>query len=575
MSTHVKPAPRPESLLGAWHTQVAATAKYSPWLVREMLRRKQELLPKFTAYYRQLRVLQRRTRRILQRKFAQSLAGAALLLALGQGHAIAATINVTTNVPDINADGQCSLIDAITAANTDSATGGCTAGSGADTISLPASSTHVLTADIGGGNGLPVISTEITIAGNNSTIQQDSAAPSFRLIEVTGNLTIQDTTLSGGIGYRGGCVLNAGTLTVTNSTISGNTADLSGGGVYNRAFGTFTVTNSTISGNMAVVYYGGGVNNNFLGVLTLIRSLVSGNVAPAGAEIRDFSGANDFSTVTVNNFNLLGHNELANAQAFSGFIPGATDLTATSNGSDPTALTDILDANLANNGGLTLTHALVTGSPAVNASPADADCPATDQRGVVRPQGAACDIGAFELTPEICGNCIDDDGDGKIDLLDDECQPAGPLTVSKGSFALKPDPNKDVISLIANFPSAGVTLDPPVDGVAISFFDADGSVECFAIPPNSAGWKVNKKRTTWSFKDAKDDSLGDPEADEKVIIKRNDKKGRYEITVNIKEAELIDPDAGLISSGLVIGDELRVNTQVWESAAKGKKLVTP
>jgi hypothetical protein len=62
---------------------------------------------------------------------------------------------------------------------------------------------------------------------------------------------------------------------------------------------------------------------------------------------------------------------------------------------------DIINAGagvgpLANNGGATPTHALLPGSPAINAGD-DAQCPATDQRGVSRPQGAHCDIGAFEL----------------------------------------------------------------------------------------------------------------------------------------------------------------------------------
>jgi hypothetical protein len=56
---------------------------------------------------------------------------------------------------------------------------------------------------------------------------------------------------------------------------------------------------------------------------------------------------------------------------------------------------DIL-APRADNGGPTLTHALVPCSPAIDAAPVDADCPATDQRGNARPQGAMCDIGAFE-----------------------------------------------------------------------------------------------------------------------------------------------------------------------------------
>jgi hypothetical protein len=51
---------------------------------------------------------------------------------------------------------------------------------------------------------------------------------------------------------------------------------------------------------------------------------------------------------------------------------------------------------LDDNGGPTKTHALVAGSPAIDASPADADCAPADQRGVLRPQGPSCDIGSFE-----------------------------------------------------------------------------------------------------------------------------------------------------------------------------------
>jgi hypothetical protein len=73
----------------------------------------------------------------------------------------------------------------------------------------------------------------------------------------------------------------------------------------------------------------------------------------------------------------------------SGFSAGASDIVPAG------AITTIL-AQLADNGGPTYTHALVPGSPAIDASPHDADCPSADQRGVSRPQGAQCDIGAFE-----------------------------------------------------------------------------------------------------------------------------------------------------------------------------------
>ena len=96
--------------------------------------------------------------RRLQHKMAWSLAGAALLLALGRGVGAAATITVTTSNPNIAADGQCSLIEAIVNANNDAAThADCPAGSGADTIVLPANANIVLNtvsglADIGVGS---------------------------------------------------------------------------------------------------------------------------------------------------------------------------------------------------------------------------------------------------------------------------------------------------------------------------------------------------------------------------------------------------------------------------------------
>src|SRR5205814_6146093 len=161
----------------AWQEQVA-TAVNSPGLLPALVQRRQELLPRFAACYTQLRALPRRVRRALQRQWKQSLAGVALLLALGQGPALAATIPVNGTT--------CTLIDAITAANTDAATGGCVAGSGADTLVLQNSSVHTLTTVNNstfyyrGPTGLPVISSQITIEGHNSTIERDSSAPNFR-----------------------------------------------------------------------------------------------------------------------------------------------------------------------------------------------------------------------------------------------------------------------------------------------------------------------------------------------------------------------------------------------------------
>jgi len=170
------------------------------------------------------------------------------MLALGQQPVQAVTITVSAT---------CTLVNALLAANTDTATGGCLAGSGADTIVLPAASTQTLTAvhnDTYGPTGLPVISSVITIAGQGSTIARDSGAPEFRIVAVnsTGALTLQETTVSGGrlAGHGGGVVNYGGTVTLTNSTLSGNSAQFGGGGMYN-SFGTCTVTHSILSGNSA------------------------------------------------------------------------------------------------------------------------------------------------------------------------------------------------------------------------------------------------------------------------------------------------------------------------------------
>jgi hypothetical protein len=128
------------------------------------MHRQSEILPRFTAYYTQLQTLPRRVRRVLQRQWQLPLAGVALLLALGQSPGVAATIPV---------GGACTLVDAITAANTDTATGGCPAGSGVDTIVLPAGSTQTLTSvnnDTYGPTGLPVVSSAMTIAGNGGRL---------------------------------------------------------------------------------------------------------------------------------------------------------------------------------------------------------------------------------------------------------------------------------------------------------------------------------------------------------------------------------------------------------------------
>ncbi len=281
----------------AWREQLTQAAT-SPWLWRELTQRGVELFPRFTAIYRQLRRLPRRSRRWLQRKWACSLAGVALFLAMGHEPVLAATIPV---------DGvSCRLADAITAANADTTIGGCPAGSGSDELVLEPGSTHTLTtrntSTASGNNGLPVITSVITIVGQGSTIARASGAPTFRLLEVapSGDLSLDAVTLTGGLDSIGGGIINQGSLTLTNSTISNNIGNL-GSGVANMD-GVMNVIDSTISGNRGGT--GGGVYNfrgqfSNSGVLTVSNSTISGNTAYGGGGVFSRRGAITMTDSTI------------------------------------------------------------------------------------------------------------------------------------------------------------------------------------------------------------------------------------------------------------------------------------
>jgi hypothetical protein len=204
------------TIAAAWDSQVK-DADNTAWLAA-LTECGDELFARFAACYAELRALPRSARRALQRQLARSgelaailpeylqhggrrlqhrmawsLAGAALLLALSQGVATAATITVTTNNPNIASDGQCSLIEAIVNANNDAAThADCAAGSDADTIVLPANANVMLSNANTSLYGfwpisLPPIASRITIEGNGATISRQGGSPAFGLIAVRGN----------------------------------------------------------------------------------------------------------------------------------------------------------------------------------------------------------------------------------------------------------------------------------------------------------------------------------------------------------------------------------------------------
>jgi hypothetical protein len=245
----------------------------------------------------------------------------------------------------------------------------------------------------------------------NSTISGNSADFGGGGILNDGTLTITASTISNNSANSGGGINNSGLLIITASTISSNTAG-NGGGIYNERDGKLTSINNTFSGNRANGLGGGGIDN-YSGTLNLINNTFSGNSASAGSGIYHQTGWL-YMVNTILSSNLpSGHDCLLVGDVYENWMSpaignnliestgeGACRIPADSNGNILGQTAQL--GPLQDNGGPTLTHAPLAGSPALNAgnNTVCAD-PATvnnlDQRGVTRPQGEACDIGAFEM----------------------------------------------------------------------------------------------------------------------------------------------------------------------------------
>jgi CSLREA domain-containing protein len=239
------------------------------------------------------------------------------------------------------------------------------------------------------------ISNDGMLTINGSTISGNTTANFGAGIHnnVNGTLTINDGTISGNTADGdGGGISNSGALTINNSTISGNAAGRGGGIAISSTGGSVPITNSTISGNSATI--GGGLFIN-IGATIILDTTIANNTASSGSG----SGmSSEFFENTITLTNTLVANSGGNCSTSgSMMVDGGTNLQfpGTSCGTMPSV--DPLLQPLANNGGPTQTHALGVGSPAIDAGTTGCPpTPATDQRGVNRPQRFACDIGAFE-----------------------------------------------------------------------------------------------------------------------------------------------------------------------------------
>jgi hypothetical protein len=374
--------------------------------------------------------------RFLRRAYPALVLVTAMAL-MSAAAARAATITVDTT-SDPSMPGQCGLRDAINAANGQASVDGCAAGSSKDdAIVFQTGLTGTI--GIGSTGTLPAI-----VNGETLTIQGPAASPgitidgggSVQLIQVqTGaTLNLQFLTLAHGsvtglFPSQGGAILNNGTLNVTNSTFSANQAiggslggggDGEGGAILNN--GTLNVTNSTFFANHAtggkaprdpVVGHGEGGAIYNQGTLSVTDSTFSANQAtgsaPAGGGIN-----NNGATVTLKGTILAASspgNCGGSAVTDAGYnISDDSTCGFSATGSAMNGVNvDPKLAPLADNGGPTMTFALESGSPAIDAVPL-ADCTdqasptpnpiITDQRGFGRPDPgdspAACDIGAYE-----------------------------------------------------------------------------------------------------------------------------------------------------------------------------------
>jgi hypothetical protein len=221
------------------------------------------------------------------------------------------------------------------------------------------------TARYGGGlyleNSSTATLTSVAIISNTATtngggIYSSSSNPSLNDVTISGNTATNE---------GGGIYSITSTPALSNVTISGNSASSSGGGI-STVSSSPTLTSVTLSDNSAGVS-GGGISSR-IGTLIIRNSIIWGNTADASPSAIGTSSSSPSVSYSI---------------VEGGYI-GSGNLSA-----------DPLLAALGGYGGATQTQALLLGSPAIDAADAAA-CPASDQRGIARPQGGGCDIGAFE-----------------------------------------------------------------------------------------------------------------------------------------------------------------------------------
>ena len=343
-----------------------------------------------------------------------------------------------------------------------------------------------------GGGGLANVSGELSVAGcqitGNVTNGGDNSADGGGILNRFGSLAVVASTISGNeANGSGGGVHSAGDATIDISTISGNTAGGDGGGISSRD-GDLLITTSTVSGNRAAasgggiflvtsadyttriahatvtgntadddndnVGSGGGIFANGTGLLEIAHTIIAGNsdnsdIAP------DFDLTTDPPVALDIRYSLVGDNS---GSGLDEVPAGSPDEDGNLIGDpDVDGVINPLLGPLADNGGLTPTHALLPGSPAINGGVPNFDPPPDfDQRdsGFPRVVYGRIDIGAFEFADPIPDNFI-------VDIDDDELDgdfSVGDLSLREALWASNFDPEVRTITFAPNLDGATIVL---------------------------------------------------------------------------------------------------------------------
>lgn len=319
------------------------------------------------------------------------------------------------------------------------------------------------------------------LANNTITLTSDQLTISRTM--TIANPYASNLSISGNNTYTVFYIDNGSVVTMNNLNIINGYSSFYGGGIHNND-GTLIIQNSTVSNNSA--YVGGGIYDGLNNSLTIENCTISGNTADYGGGIVSDGGAGDSSTTIIKNSTFSNNisNDIGGGiynidqlHLYNNIFANSTGVDCLNNGTIVTNINNLIEDGTCNegttlsgfqsgdpnldslqdNGGSTLTHALLSGSPAIDTGD-NINCLATDQRGVSRPQdgngdsSTICDIGAFEFklqqAPNTPSNPTPANGSTNI-------------PINRGLSWQGGDPDGDVVTYTIAF---GTNNPPPIVG---------------------------------------------------------------------------------------------------------------